>query len=335
MAKQQIGIFPASGGLGSSTYTHLLNKVPHDQVTLISRHPDKIPSAYTEQRREDGKEGGGVTLRQASYESTPQELEAAFAGLDALFLISYPSHVRNYRVKVQLPAVDAARRAGVRHVFYSSLGFALPGGGESAAEVMQAHLATEDHLRRISAADPGFTWTSVREGLYSESFPIYTSFWTLDDPSGEIAIPHDGSGPGVSWVKRDELGEATAALIARHVNSGNAEGAAAAPPEDLKNKIVVLTGPKEWSLSETVRVLASAAGRDVRIREVSVEEWARQRPVRDYFGNEEQALTWATAWEAIRNGETAHVSPTLASVLGRDPEDYETTIRAMAAAVRK
>lgn len=330
MAKRQIGIFPASGGLGSSTYTHLLNKVPHDQVTLISRHPDKIPSSYTEQGRGEGGQKGGVTLRQASYESTPQELEAAFAGLDALFLISYPSHVRDYRVKVQLPAVDAARRAGVRHVFYSSLGFALPGGTESAAEVMQAHLATEDYLRQIGVADPGFTWTSVREGLYSESFPIYTSFWTLEDPSGEIAIPHDGSGPGVSWVKRDELGEATAALIARHVSSGDA-----APPEDLKNKIVVLTGPKEWSLSETVRVLASAAGRDVRIREVSVGEWARQRQVRDYFGNEEQALTWATAWEAIRNGETAHVSPTLASVLGREPEDYETTIRAMAAAVRK
>lgn len=88
-----IGIFPASGGLGGSTYRHLLQLVPHNRVTLICRHPDKVEAAY--------RQVGGVTVRKASYESTPQELETAFYGLDVLFLISYPSHVHEYRVKVR------------------------------------------------------------------------------------------------------------------------------------------------------------------------------------------------------------------------------------------
>lgn len=86
-----IGIFPASGGLGTSTYTHLLRLVPNDQVVLISRYPEKVPQSYID---------AGVRVRQASYESTPSELEAAFSGIDILFLISFPSHVHDYRTKV-------------------------------------------------------------------------------------------------------------------------------------------------------------------------------------------------------------------------------------------
>lgn len=89
---KQIGIFPAAGGLGGSTYRHLLQLVPKDRVTLICRHPEKV---------EEEHKHAGVTVRKATYESTPQELELAFSGLHVLFLVSYPSHVHEYRVKVR------------------------------------------------------------------------------------------------------------------------------------------------------------------------------------------------------------------------------------------
>ena len=317
---KSIGIFPASGGLGGSTSTHLLANVPAEHVTLISRHPDKSPSTIPGSDR--------ATLRQASYESSPADLEAAFSGIDVLFLISYPSHVRDYRVKVQLPAIDAAHRAGVKHIFYSSLGFALPEQDKSLAEVMQAHLACEDHLRKIAASDPGFTWTSIREGLYHESFPIYTSFWSLEKPVDEVLIPHNGAGAGVSWVKRDELGEASAKLVAQY--------AASSSSSDFPwvNKLVVLTGPREWSLSDTVKVLGKAVGKNVTIREVSLEEWLKQPQILEYFGSEEKARTWATAWEAIRAGEAAYVGPTLEQILGRPAEQLDVTIGQMAKSLK-
>jgi uncharacterized protein YbjT (DUF2867 family) len=87
-----IGIFPASGALGTSTYTHLLKLVPNDQVVLINRYPEKVSKSYID---------AGVQVRKASYESSPSEFEAVFAGIDVLFLISYPSHVHEYRVKVK------------------------------------------------------------------------------------------------------------------------------------------------------------------------------------------------------------------------------------------
>ena len=314
-----VGVFPASGGLGGSTSKHLLEHYPADKVVLISRHPQKNQSIPGAEKAE---------LRQAEYESSPAELENAFRGVQVLFLISYPSHVRDYRVKVQLPAIDAARRAGVQHIFYSSLGFALPEHDTSRAEVMQAHLESEKHLRDMGKSDQTFTWTSIREGLYHESFPIYTSFWTPQAPSENILIPHDGSGPGVSWVKRDELGEASAKLIADFGKSADSPTSSSSS-YPWTNKIVVLTGPREWTLAETVEELGRAVGKQVEITEVTVDEWVKQPQIISYFGEEKKARTWATAWEAIRAGETSFVSPTLKQILGREPEPFEETIRKM------
>ncbi len=95
-----IGIFPAAGGLGGSTYRHLLKIVPNDQVVLLSRFPKKIPESYVE---------AGVEVREAKYEDTPVELEKAFAGVNTLFLISYPSHVHEYRTKVRNPECTALK----------------------------------------------------------------------------------------------------------------------------------------------------------------------------------------------------------------------------------
>ncbi|KAL7793148.1 hypothetical protein V8C37DRAFT_378600 [Trichoderma ceciliae] len=306
-----IGIFPASGGLGTSTYTHLLKTVSPSNVVLISRYPDKTPQIYRDQ---------GVHLRQASYESSPSELEAAFRDVKVLFLISYPSHVREHRTALHIPALDAAHRAGVKHIFYSSLAFALPDKDTTLAEVMGAHLDSEAHLRTLAAQDPAFSWTAIREGLYHESFPIYTAFLDLKDASTtEIRIPHDGSGPGISWAKRDELGEASANLIAQYVRDPAGSS--------WKNTLVVLTGPREWSLADTVKLLSTVAGRDLKICPVTVDEYASQLEVVAKFGGNALALTWATAWDAIRAGETSHVSSSLEQLLGRRPEEFDVTIR--------
>ncbi|KAJ0162099.1 Quinone oxidoreductase 2 [Colletotrichum tanaceti] len=323
---KSIGIFPGSGALGGCTYDYLLKLLPADHIILINRHPEKVPQEHIR---------NGVRARKASYESSPSDLEAVFAGIEVLFLISYPSHVRDYRTKVQLPAIDAARRAGVKHVFYSSLAFAGDLGDSSVAEVMQAHLDSERYLAEAAASDPGFTYTSVREGLYSESYPIYTAFFDLNAPApppptttDEILIPHDGSGPGVAWVKRAELAEATAKLISQY----------SWDPDHFPhvNDKVLLTGPRVWSLAETVEVLckaaaaAAAAGggrrRDVRIRRVDVDEYVGLPQVLARFGSREKARTWATAWEAIARGETAVVTDTLREVIGRDPEAFDVTI---------
>jgi uncharacterized protein YbjT (DUF2867 family) len=191
---------------------------------------------------------------------------------------------------------------------------------------MQAHLATEAHLRELAAANSAFTYTSIREGLYAESTPIYTAFFKPTGASAgvpsEILIPHDGTGPGAAWVARDELGEATARLIAAYA-AAEEKGES----WEYVNQTVLLTGTKVWSLEETVRVLAEIAGTQVRIRQVSVDEYVKLEQVQAVFQSEEKARTWATAWDAIRAGETAVVTGEMEKILGRKPLEFDVAAR--------
>lgn len=190
----------------------------------------------------------------------------------------------------------------------------------SVAHVMQAHLDTERYLDECTHQHKGFGYTVIREGLYSESYPLYTAFFDPKHPVDEIIIPHDGSGPGIAWVKREELGEGTAELLKRFVKDpANFE---------YKNKKVLLSGSKTLTLEETVAILGRIAKHPVRIRQVSVDEYAKQpqlAPNFTYHGVDHSKV-WATTFEAFRRGESAFVSPLLGELLGREPEDFETTI---------
>jgi uncharacterized protein YbjT (DUF2867 family) len=312
----QIGIFPASGSLGNSIIPHLSKLIPASQLTLAARYPEKLSALANP----------GATVRRADYDE-PSTLDHAFDGVDVLMLISYASFEIEHRVRAHQRAIDAALRSGVKHIFYSSLAF---GGGltdSSVAHVMGAHLATEKYLADKAASHGAcdFTYTVVREGLYSESFPIYTAWFSLKSPVNEITIPHPGTGPGVAWAKRDELGEATAKLIAAYVEN----------PSEFKyvNGSILLSGPMEILLAETVDVLGRAVGKDVKIKEISVDEYVALPQVQGthLYHGVDLSREWTTAWEAIKRGETAVVTPALREILGREPESFETTIKGLAA----
>ena len=120
-------------------------------------------------------------MRKGDY-ADPDSLRAAFSGADKLLLISYPSIAHELRVHMHRNAIDAAKASGVKHIYYTSLAFGfgarkelIPASEpESIAAVMQAHLDTEAYLRTI-----GLTYTVIREGIYSESWPLYFGFFTI------------------------------------------------------------------------------------------------------------------------------------------------------------
>ncbi|KAJ5196282.1 hypothetical protein N7449_006761 [Penicillium cf. viridicatum] len=308
----KLGIFPASGGLGGSTLRHLLEQVPPNEVVLIARSPEKLSK----------EKAAGAIIRKADYDNA-QTLDQSFDGISSLNLISYASIQNEYRFKVHKAAIDAARKSGVKHIFYSSLAFAGDGDLDTKAQVMLGHIATEKYLAQLHDQNPEFTYTVVRQGLYSESFPLYTAFFDLKAPSDKIRIPHDGSGPGLAWAKQDELGEATAKLIAQH-----AKDPAAFP---YLNKTILLSGPRALSLNETADVFSRVLNKPIKVCQVPVDEYTRQPQVQTglTYGGGDWAPLWATAFDGIRDGECAAVTPNLAQLLGREPEQFETTIRNM------
>ncbi|THW62901.1 NAD(P)-binding protein [Aureobasidium pullulans] len=284
-------IFPASGGLGGSTSKHLLDNLPATEIVLIARNPQKISKAWTYV---------GVETRYADYDK-----EETLKNVHKL-------------------AIDEAIRNGVSHITYSSLAFGGDGNPTSLAYVMQAHLDTEKYLASIAKEHSAFTYTIVRQGLYSESFPLYTAFFDLKNPTKEICIPHDGKGAGIAWAKQDELGEATAKIIAQHVQSG--------PRSLYVNRTLLLSSPKDWSLEQSVAVLGEAAKVDVKIKPVTKEEYASQPSINGAsgYGSGEAGIRWATAFDAIREGEACVTRTLLGDLLGREPESFDRTIFEMA-----
>lgn len=88
----QIGIFPASGGIGGGTVKHILSHVAAKDLTFLARSPEKL----AEQRQ------AGATVRHADYDDDAS-LEHAFDGVDVLFLISYASVEHYHRTEVRQP----------------------------------------------------------------------------------------------------------------------------------------------------------------------------------------------------------------------------------------
>lgn len=185
---------------------------------------------------------------------------------------------------------------------------------------MRPHLDTEKYLDECVRKHQGFAYTVIREGLYAESFPVYTAQFDPKHPVDEIRIPHDGSGPGIAWVKRDELGEGSAELIARFAKDPTGFR--------FRNQTVLLSGLRTLTLRETVDILAKIARRPVRICQVSGDEFAAQPQVSQHFIHHgvNYSKDWPTVFEGIRRGEAATVSPLLQELLGREPEGFERII---------
>ncbi|KAJ9122644.1 hypothetical protein QFC24_004072 [Naganishia onofrii] len=311
-----VAIFPAAGGLGGATYTALLKLLDPKHIVLVSRHPEKLQH----------EQQAGVAVRKADFDDV-ESFKGVFDGVKTLNLISYPSIEHEHRFEVAKAAIDSARVSGVRHIFYSSLAFGgLTPDPPFRAQVMLAHLDTEAYLRPLHEHDPEqFSYTVVRVGLYSESFPIYTASFDINRPpkDGKIRVPHDGDGPGIAWAKRHELGEAVAKLIAMYEHD----------PERFpwKNKLMVLSGPRAYSLNETAKVFSDILGREITVQEVSVDEYANLPEVKESltYGSGSWSKLWATAFEGLRHGVAAAVTPHLRELLGREPEAFEVTVRGM------
>ncbi len=184
-------------------------------------------------------------------------------------------------------------------------------------------MSLESQLTQSSDKRP-VTFTAIREGIYSESFLMYTGFPDLQNPPDEVKIPHDESGPGVAFAKIDDLGEATAKLVKEYLD---------APGRfRYKNQVMLLSGPRVWSLADAVKVLGKVKGKDIGVKEVGEEEYVGEPRVQELLGSHgprEVPKQWATSFDAVKKGECAVASVEMGRLLGREPEGFEETVRKM------
>ncbi len=113
----------------------------------------------------------GVTVRRADF-ADPSTLEDAFAGADAMLLVSTTTVGK--RFDNARNAIDAAARAGVSRIVYTS----VVNASTAQMTLADQHRRTEDYLR-----DSGSASVILRNGWYLENYtdqlPMITHYHTL------------------------------------------------------------------------------------------------------------------------------------------------------------
>jgi NAD(P)H dehydrogenase (quinone) len=143
----RIAISGASGDLAKRVTEILLKKVDAKNLTLVSRSPLD--------RSEAAARGARVCL--GNYRDLAS-LEAAYEGCDALMLIS--GHAVSKRIPEHRNAIAAAKKAGIKHIVYTSVAGVHPRNPTISAG---DHIVTERDLY-----DSGLGYTILRNQTYSE-----------------------------------------------------------------------------------------------------------------------------------------------------------------------
>jgi len=275
----------ATGGLGRATIDCLLTTTPAAEIAALVR--DASRATDLAQR--------GIDVRQADYFDYPA-LVRAFRGVEKVLLVSAVAFTD--RAQQHRNVIDAAKAAGVKHLFYTSIqrssDFVL-------AEVTESDLATEAYLRAS-----GLVYTILRNGYYFEGLAYLIG---REAPAAEIRFP---AGEGrMALVTRTDLAAATAALLTS---------------EGHDNQTYTLTGSQAYSFHDIARELSGLAGRPITYRSSEPAPYIAQQVA---AGFPEPVANFFAQWgAATQHGMLAGTTDTVERLLGHPPTSLREYLKA-------
>jgi NAD(P)H dehydrogenase (quinone) len=275
----------ATGGLGHETIDFLLTTTPAAEIAALVRDVSKATDLA--QR--------GVDVRPADYFDYPA-LVKAFRGVEKVLLVSAVAFTD--RVQQHRNVIDAAREAGVKYLFYTSIqrssDFVMP-------QVTESDLATEAYLKAS-----GLVYTILRNGYYFEGLGYLIG---SEVPEAEIRVP---AGEGkIAFIKRTELAAATAALLTS---------------EGHDNQEYTLTGSQAYSFHDVARELSALVGRPIAYHSSEPAPYIAQKVA---AGFPDFVATFFAQWsDAARHGMLAGTDDTVARLLGRPPTSLREYLKA-------
>jgi NAD(P)H dehydrogenase (quinone) len=266
-----------SGHLGRLVAENLAEHLPAEEIILVTRHPEALRDMADR----------GVDVRFADFDE-PATLPAAFAGADRALLISTLAVGR--RVAQHRAAIEAAARAGVRHLVYTS--FPNPRADHPVGAVATEHGETEQLLHAS-----GVAWTVLRNGTYAE----------LQVVPGSLAIAagklYTNAGDGLLVpVSRHDCAAAAAAVLSSDGHDGVTYD---------------ITGPEALSQQDLADVLSEVSGRHVEIVQIGdrMLGWGLTR----HGAPKPVARSIVAFGKAIREGYYAVVDPAVEYLTGEPP----------------
>lgn len=218
----------AGGQLGRQV-VDLLRQAGATKVIAGSRDPSKLSIP-------------GVDVRRIDF-ADAASLEIGFAGVDQVLIIS-TDVVGEVRQKLQLAAVEAAAKAGVKHIAYTSLSNPGP---ESPVLIAPDHRVTEEAIKATSVP-----YTFLRNSIYTDmllqSLPSVLASGQWFTAAGDGRIAH---------VTREDCARAAVAVLL-------------AGPQG----VVEVAGPEPLSMEQIAAIASEVFGTPITVVKVSAEALA-------------------------------------------------------------
>jgi NAD(P)H dehydrogenase (quinone) len=272
----------AAGSLGAHVVTALLQHVSASNLILVSRSPEKLGTHAA----------AGATIRYGNF-SEPESLPAAFeGGTRALIISTMPPGAE--RVQQHRNAFEAAERAGVRHLVYTSYPNPIKA---NPAPPVASHRLSEKDLRRVAVP-----WTILRNALFSD--------WRVLLARRYIA---DGQ-----WTTN--IGGGAHAYVARIDCAAAAAGVLIAPETQHASRTYELTGPALIGAMDIHSLLQEFAGRPIRCVQTTDEAYEAYR--RRFEADPKNAALfelWTATGQAIREGYLSQLTTCARDLTGMEP----------------
>lgn len=273
----------ASGQLGRSVLKALV-EAGAPRLIATTRTPEHL----AEHARD------GVEVRFADY-SEPQSLVGAFQGATRMLLIS--TQGVGVRVAQHVAALEAAKAAGVEHVFYTSHMFP----DTSVSVVAPEHAAVE---KAIFAS--GLKYTMLRNCLYSENLLMM-----LAGAFETGTLYGAANGGKVAFISRRDCAAAAAGGLLH--------------AERHENKIYDVTGPRSYSYAQVVKIVSGIIGRTLTYVDLTPQAymvWLLAKGVS--LADAEAFLSFE---RSNGSGDADLVTNAVLQLSGREPERLEDFLR--------
>jgi len=208
--------------------------IGRDVAKQLSEKGVSVRAGVRDQAKARKQFGSKIALTSFDFENEKTFAEA-LEGVQKVFLL--PPLLPN-QLEVMDAFVDAAKRAGIRHIVKLS---AIGVDDERRPTAIEGHAANEQHIRESGAA-----FTFLRPNSFMQNFFTY-----FPPRNGAIYLPW-GNG-SASFVDTRDI----ASVAARVLTSDGHEG-----------KIYTLTGPATLGIAEVARILSEVTRREFKYVDV-------------------------------------------------------------------
>lgn len=225
----KIGVTGATGQLGRLVVEKLKQKVAAETIVALVRTPEKAADL-------------DVQVIDFDYNKL-ESLTTALKGVDKLLLIS--GNEIGQRLPQHLAVIDAAKQAGVKQLFYTSL---------LHADSSPLGLATEHFATEVAIKESGLTYTILRNGWYTEN---YTG--SAKGAVGAGAFIGNAGDGKIASAARVDYAEAAAVVLAGEGHEG---------------KTYELAGDEAYTLTELAAEISKQSGKTIPYNNLTEAEYA-------------------------------------------------------------